>query len=139
MFTVSCLTVEVVSELRWVSRNMMREIHGWTDETALVKYLIHRSGLREEWGLETVPDQSTLWRTRYERFTTGLHDTIEKAARTILIKAQNGSVAVPRKLERQLPFHSDEEAEPGPDDQAIIDEAASITDHVAASSSQRSH
>ncbi len=36
-----------------------------------------------------------------------------------------------REPERQLPSHGDEEDESDPDDQAILNEAATITDHVS--------
>jgi IS4 transposase len=109
---------------------LLKELHGWTHETALRTYLTHHPELCEQLGLETVPDQSTLWRTWHERFTADLRETIEVAARTILIKAQDAGVTVPREPERQLPFQRDEE-ESDTGDQAILDEAASITDHVS--------
>ena len=68
---------------------ILKELHGWSHETALVRYLIHRPELCEQLGFETVPDQSTLWRSWHERFTADLRETVETAARTILIKAQN--------------------------------------------------
>ncbi|RLM41975.1 transposase, partial [Haloarcula sp. Atlit-47R] len=110
---------------------LLKELHGWTHETALLTYLTHHPDLREQLGLETVPDQSTLWRSWHERFTTELRETIESSARTILIKAQNAGVTVPREPERQLPFHGDEQKELDPDNQALLDEAASITDHIS--------
>ncbi|WP_394347840.1 transposase [Haloarcula mannanilytica] len=88
---------------------LLKEIHGWTHETALLTYLSHHPELCEQLGLETVPDQSTLWRTWHERFTANLRETIEAAARTILIKAQDAGVTVPGEPERQLPFQRDEE------------------------------
>ncbi|GGM51820.1 hypothetical protein GCM10009006_36260 [Haloarcula argentinensis] len=109
---------------------LLKELHGWTHETALFTYLTHHVELCEQLGLETVPDQSTLWRTWHERFSTKLRETIQAAARMILIKAQDAGVAVPREPERQLPFHDDEQEESNPDNQAILDEAASITDHI---------
>ncbi|GGK83615.1 ISNCY family transposase ISH7A [Haloarcula sebkhae] len=109
---------------------LLKELHGWTHETALVTYLTHHSALCEQLDLKTVPDQATLWRSWHDRFTTELRETIEAAARTILIKAQDAGVAVPREPERQLPFHGDEQEESDPDTQAILDEAASITDHI---------
>ena len=42
---------------------ILKELHGWSHETALVRYLIHRPELCEQLGFETVPDQSTLWRS----------------------------------------------------------------------------
>jgi len=110
---------------------LFKEIHGWTHETALVTYLTHHPELREQLGMETVPDQSTLWRSWHNRFTAELRETVEAAARTILIKAQDADVAVPREPERQLPFSGDEQEESDPDNQALLDEAESITDHIS--------
>jgi hypothetical protein len=81
--------------------------------------------------LESLPNQSTLWRSWHERFTAELRGTVETAARTILIKAQNADVAVPRELERHLPSHGDEEDESDLDEQAVLDEAATVTEHVS--------
>ncbi|WP_137685629.1 transposase [Haloarcula mannanilytica] len=109
---------------------LLKEIHGLSHETALLTYFSHHPELCEQLGLTTVPNQSTLWRSWHERFTTELRETIEAAAQTILIKAQNADVAVPREPERKFPSHGDEE-EPAPDDQAILNEAGSITDHIS--------
>lgn len=40
---------------------LLEELHGWDRETALVEYLKCRSGIREQLGIESIPDQSTLW------------------------------------------------------------------------------
>jgi IS4 transposase len=110
---------------------VLNELHGWTHETALVTYLTRRPDLREQLELETIPDQSTLWRSWNKRFTADLRSTVETAARTILIKAQNAGVVVPREPERHLPSHGDEEDESDQDKQAILDEAATIADHAS--------
>ena len=110
---------------------LLKECHGWGHETALIEYLECRPALCEQLGLESVPDQSTLWRSWHKRFTTDLRSTVETAARTILIKAQDADVVVPREPERHLPSHGDEEDEADPADQALLDEAAPITEHVS--------
>jgi IS4 transposase len=110
---------------------ILKEIHGWKHETALIEYLECRSALCEQLGLESLPNQSTLWRSWHKRFPAELRSTVETAARTILIKAQNADVVVPRKPERHLPSHGDEEDESDPDDQAVLNEAATITEHVS--------
>ena len=110
---------------------LLKELHGWNHETALLTYLTHHPDLREQLNIETVPDQSTLWRTWNERFTADLRETIEAVARTILIKAQNAGVAVPREPERSFPSQDDEANKSDPNDQTVLDEAASITDHVS--------
>ena len=110
---------------------ILKECHGWEHETALIEYLECRPALREQLGLESLPNQSTLWRSWHKRFTAELRSTVETAGRTILIKAQNADVAVPREPERHLPSHGDEEDEADLDEQAVLDEAATVTEHVS--------
>nr|WP_205742827.1 hypothetical protein [Halobellus limi] len=110
---------------------ILKECHGWDHETALIEYLECRPVLCEQLGLESVPNQSTLWRSWHERFTAEFRSTVETAARTILIKSQDTGVAVPREPERRLSSYGDEENESDPHDQAVLDEAATITDHVS--------
>ncbi|MFC6988650.1 transposase [Haloplanus sp. GCM10025708] len=109
---------------------VLKELHGWDHETALLKYLDSYSDLCERLELGTVPNQSTLWRTWNERFTDELRETVQKAARAILIKAQNADVVVPREPERSLPDRGDAAAESDPNDQAILDKVGTITKHV---------
>lgn len=68
---------------------VLKELYGWGHETALVEYLTQQPDLCERLGLESVPNQSTLWRSWHHRFTADLRNTVKTAARTILIKAQN--------------------------------------------------
>jgi hypothetical protein len=82
-------------------------------------------------GLRECPDQSTLWRSWHNRFTAERRSTVETAARTIRIEAQNADVAVAREPERRLTPHSDEENEPDINDQAILDGAATVADHIS--------
>ncbi|RRJ34014.1 transposase [Halocatena pleomorpha] len=110
---------------------LLKELHGWVHETALIEYLESHPALRECLGLETVPDQSTLWRSWNKRFTRDLRETVEKAARTILVKAQNADVAVPREPEQSLPLRGNDVDESKPDNRAILDNAKTITDHVS--------
>jgi IS4 transposase len=110
---------------------VLKELHGWDHETALVNYLGTRPELCEQLGFETIPDQSTLWRSCHERFTIDLRETVETAARTILIKAQNAGVAVPREPARKLRYHGNESGESDPDDQTTLEQAEKITDHVS--------
>ncbi|KOX93183.1 transposase [Haloarcula rubripromontorii] len=109
---------------------VLKELHGWKHETSLVEYLDGHPGLcgRLEFGM--VPDQSTLWRSWNERFTRDLRETVQKAARTILIKAQNADVAVPREPERNSRQGHDA-ADSNPDDQAILNKTGTITKHVS--------
>lgn len=110
---------------------VLKELHGWDHETALIEYLECHPELREQLGLESVPDQSTLWRSWHERFTGELRETVQNAAQTILIKAQNAGVAVPRDPERRLPSRGDEREGSDPGNQAVLDEAAPITAYVS--------
>ena len=109
---------------------VLKELHGWEHETALVDHLRNRPELCERIGFETIPDQSTLWRSWNERFTTDLQETVETAARTILIKAQNAGVEVPREPTRKLRYHGEESSESELDDQTTLEQAEKITDHV---------
>ncbi|WP_137685227.1 transposase [Haloarcula mannanilytica] len=110
---------------------VLKELHGWEHETELLDYLDSHPALRERLELATVPDQSTLWRIWNERFTRDIRETIQKAARTILIKAQNADVAVPREPERNLPDRGHNATESDPDNQALLDKTGRITDHVS--------
>jgi len=82
-----CYTAPTRYEMEQLFRGfILKEIYGWEHETALVEYLNHDADLCEQLDLERVPDQSTLWRSWNNRFTVELRETIQKAARTILIK-----------------------------------------------------
>ena len=109
---------------------VLKELHGWEHETALVDYLGTRPELCEQLDFETIPDQSTLWRSWHERFTPDLRETVETAARTILIKAQNAGVEVPREPARKLRYHGNESDESDPDDQTTLEQAEKVTDHI---------
>ncbi len=65
---------------------LLKECHGWDHETALVEYLSQYPDLCEQLDLEGVPDQSPLWRSWHRRFTSGLRDTVETAARNDLCR-----------------------------------------------------
>ncbi len=110
---------------------VLKECYGWDHETALVEYLNNRPELCGQLGLDTVPDQSSLWRSWHKRFTSDLRETVEKAARTILIKAQNADVTVPREPERSLPLRGNDADESKLDNRAILDNASPITEHVS--------
>ena len=71
---------------------VLKNLHGLEHETALIEYLESRPERCDQLGLEPVPDQSTPWRSWHNRFTADLCETIEIAARTILVKAQNAGV-----------------------------------------------
>jgi IS4 transposase len=110
---------------------VLKELHGLEHETALSEYLKNRPVLCEQLGLETIPEQSTLWRSWHKRFTPDLRETVETAARTILIKAQNAGVGIPREPERKLRHHDDESGELEPAEQTTLEQAEKITDHVS--------
>jgi hypothetical protein len=110
---------------------LLKELYGWDHETSLVEYLTQHPNLCKQIGLESVPNQSTLWRSWHHRFTAELQATVETAARTILIKAQNAGVTVPRKPERQSRRHGDEQGESAPDDQIVLEQAETVTEQVS--------
>jgi len=110
---------------------MLKELHGWDHETALVGFLECHPELREQLGFKSVPNQSTLWRSWHERFTGELRETVETAARTALINAQNAGVSVLRDLDRTLPQRGDSTGDSDPDEQTVLEQAGTITDHVS--------
>ena len=110
---------------------LLKECHGWDSETALVEYLCQHPDLCDRLGLESVPNQSTLWRSWHQRFTTDLRDAVEAAARTILIKAQNAEVSVPREPERNPLPQGEGSGESDPDNRSILDKTESISEHVS--------
>jgi Transposase domain (DUF772). len=109
---------------------LIQELHGWGHETALVTYLQHRPSLCRDVGFTSVPDQSTLWRSWHQRFTEDLRETVEAAARTILIHADNAGLSIPRQPEDR-PRQPTGDDNPSPDDQTIADCASKITEQVA--------
>jgi len=110
---------------------LLKELHGWDHETALVEYLTQQPNLCNRFGLESVPNQSTLWRSWHHRFTTDVRETVEAAARTILMKAQDAGVAVPREPELNSCSHGGESEESIPDDQTVLERAETVTDNVS--------
>jgi IS4 transposase len=109
---------------------LLKELYGWEHESTLAKYLDQCPSVREHLGFESVPDQSTLWRTRHRRFTPDLRETVETAARTILTQSDRAGVPVPRRPpERSSPRQqSDDEL---PTQQEILDRADEITGRVS--------
>jgi hypothetical protein len=94
-------------------------------------FLRQRPEPRCELGFERMPDQSTLWRSWHQRFTTELRGTVETAARTILIKAQDAGLIVPREPERALSYQTDGEGDSTPDNQTVQKRARKIANHVS--------
>ena len=78
---------------------LVKEIHGWDHETTLERYLETDPALTLALGFESLPDQSTLWRTWHERFGPNLRETIEQGARSIPHRAAAAGVSTPRQPE----------------------------------------
>ena len=110
---------------------LLKEIHGWNHETALLTFLQQRPALRRDLGFERMPNQSTVWRSWHERFSVDLREAVQTAARTILIKAQNAGIEIPRELERKLSYRNDNEDDSVPDDRTVLERTKKITDHVS--------
>ncbi|WP_254547188.1 transposase [Halomarina pelagica] len=108
---------------------LLKELHGWNHETALVEYLQQRPSLCHRLNIEAIPDQSTLWRCWRYRFTTDLKDMIKTTAKTILIKADRAGVTIPREpSDTQTRHESDEE--PTLDGRTVFDQVQKITEHI---------
>lgn len=105
---------------------VLKQLHGWEHETVLAEYLDSYPDFRECLGIGSVPDQSTLWRSWHNRFTPDLRETISTAARTILIKAQNAGVEVPRPPEQKLPQRDMDAEESDPDNQTVLEQAEPV-------------
>jgi IS4 transposase len=109
---------------------LLKALHGWEHESALVEYLHQQPRLCEHLDLKSVPDQSTLWRTWHRRFTPELKETIETAARSIHIQADRADVPVPREPpERPSPREQSDET--APTQQTILNRAAELTEQVS--------
>lgn len=83
---------EVVTRL-----HLVRLYQNWDHETALCRYLDAEPSLRDALGVESCPDQSTLYTAWHDRFTEeyrdDLRDTVEKVVRV----ARVHDVAVPER------------------------------------------
>ncbi|WP_233553852.1 transposase [Halococcus sp. IIIV-5B] len=109
---------------------LLKALHGCEHESALAEYLDRYSSVRKHLGFESVPDQSTLWRTWHRRFVPELRETIETAARSILIQADRADVPVPRQPpERSSP--REQSKSEAPTQQERLDHAEEITEQVS--------
>ena len=77
-----------------------------------------------------MPHQSTLWRSWQYRFTDSLRDTVESAAESILGKADQADVSVPREPPTAH-SHAETEEAATLDGRVVLDRAEGITDHVS--------
>ena len=109
---------------------LLKELHGWEHESALVEYLHQHPLLCEHLGFESVPDQSTLWRTWHRRCVPELKETISTAAQTILIQADRADVLLPREPpERSSPREQSNET--AATQQEILARTEEITEQVS--------
>jgi hypothetical protein len=109
---------------------LLKALSGWDHETALVEYLQQCPSLRDKLGFETLPSQSTLWRTWNHRFTTDLQETIQQAARTILVKTEIDGVDVPRSPPRKFDRLDEDDEDTTLDDQVVLSKADEVTEEI---------
>ena len=109
---------------------LLKVLHGWEYESPLVEHLDQHPLLCDRLDFESVPDQSTLWRTWHQRFTSELRETIATAARTVLILADRAGVPVPREPPEQSSSRR-QSSETVPTQQEILDRAEKITEQVS--------
>ena len=109
---------------------LLKELHGWEHESVLAANLDRRSSVRKHLGSESVPDQSTLWRTWHQRFEPDLRETIQTAARSILIQVNRVDVPIPRQPPERS-FRKEESNDEAPSQQEILDRAGDITEQVS--------
>lgn len=109
---------------------VVKELHGWEHENALAEYLGQHPLLCDRLDFETVPDQSTLWRTWHQRFTSELRETIATAATKVLIQADRANVPVFREPPERSPSRR-QSSETASTQQEILDRAEEITEQVS--------
>jgi len=96
----------------------------------------YRIETRRLLGFDSVPDQSTPWRSWNSRFSADLRETVERTARTGLINAQKAGSRFPVTWNGSSSTTTTDPERPiQPDDQAVLKQAAKITTTSAASAS----
>ncbi|ELY62157.1 transposase [Natronococcus jeotgali] len=115
-------------EIRTLVRTfLLKEAYGWDHETALLEYLKDQPVIQQQLGFETLPDQSTFWRTWHCRFSPDLQETIQESARLLLINANRKGSDVPRD-----PLHdSESHEETSPTDHEVLAHADEITEQLS--------
>ncbi len=76
---------------------IIEEINGW-DETALHDYLRANPSLRRGLGFETLPNQSTFWRTWNHRFSEDLRDAVQECADNIVTASRLCDISLPERV-----------------------------------------
>ncbi|HET7324948.1 MAG TPA: transposase, partial [Halococcus sp.] len=76
---------------------IIKEINGW-DETALHDYLRANPSLHSRLGFETLPNQSTFWRSWNNRFSGALRDAVQECAEAIVKAARACDVSLPERV-----------------------------------------
>ncbi|GCF15934.1 ISNCY family transposase ISH7B [Haloarcula mannanilytica] len=110
---------------------LIKALHGWAHETSLVTHLETHPDLRQRLDLQTVPDQSTLWRSWNKRFSADLRETVQTAARTILIKASQAGLSVPREPDTSHLLRDTDDEVTDLDDQTVLDRTEDVAEEVS--------
>ncbi|MFC6964321.1 transposase [Halocatena marina] len=90
---------------------LLTEINGW-DETALHDHLRTHPSLRQNLGFESLPNQSTFWRTWNERFSEALRDAIQECADAIVKGARACKVSLPDRIGSDEADESEDDTPP---------------------------
>jgi putative transposase len=80
-----------------IRASLIKEINGW-DETPLHDHLRANPSLRQNFGFESLPNQSTFWRAWNERFSAELCDTVQECADRIITAAHACEVSLPDRI-----------------------------------------
>lgn len=112
---------------------IIKELHGWQHESALHAYLEANPALRRDIGLDSLPVQSTLWRTWNQRFSADLRDAIRRSADEIANAAREHDVPVPDRSQRATT--PDDEADDSPDStsptrERVVERTRDVTKHA---------
>lgn len=108
---------------------MLMDLHGWEHETAFVEYLDERPDLVDALGFENIPDQSTVWRARHERFSDELLRSISECVISIQVLAGENGVSVPAGKSNSLKNDHPplEESDDEPSQREILQRADELT------------
>ena len=111
---------------------IVKELHGWEHESALCAYLKANPSLLDQLGFDTLPAQSTFWRTWNKRFSADLREAVRQCADEIIDAAHDRDVPVPDHARRSTT--ADEEknstAPSTPIHERVFERTSEITNHA---------
>jgi putative transposase len=77
--------------------HLIRLYHNWEHETALCKYLDADPTVLDALGVDTAPNQSTLYTAWHDRFTDTYQETLDETVEIVVDVARDNDVSVPER------------------------------------------